>query len=138
VPVYYVPPVSPAPSPVVATNEVIPLNDGSGNYINVSTGAIVSASQVSQNLATMQLTTGSAASGQLIPANDGSGNYINPQTGAVIPGAAISQSAAAVPASAASVTSWLEQPSSLIPQIPNWGLVAAAAVGVAMLMGKRR
>ena len=55
--VYYTPPpISPTPAPIVATNEVIPLNDGSGNYINVSTGQIVPASAVSQNLATMQIT----------------------------------------------------------------------------------
>jgi hypothetical protein len=143
VPVYTVPPVSPQPSPVVATNEVIPLNDGSGNYINISTGAIVSPSQVSQNLATMQLTTASTliSTGQLIPATDGSGNYINPQTGAVIPGEAISQSSAAVPAAAVTATTdpfaWLEG-STLISGIPNWGIAAAAVVGAALLFGKHR
>jgi hypothetical protein len=55
VPVYVAPPVSPAPAPIVATNEVVPLNDGSGNYVNVSTGAIVSPSGVAQNPATGQL-----------------------------------------------------------------------------------
>jgi hypothetical protein len=103
VPVYTAPPVSPAPAPVVATNEVVPLNDGSGNYINVSTGQTVPASAVAQNLATMQLTA--------------------PSTGF-----------------AAGAMSWLEQPSSLFPSIPNWGLVAGAAAAAAMLMGgsKRR
>jgi len=40
------PPISPAPSPVVNTNALIPLGDGSGNYVNSSTGAIVPASQI--------------------------------------------------------------------------------------------
>jgi hypothetical protein len=143
VPIYTAPPVSPTPAPVVATNEVVPLNDGSGNYINISTGAIVPASSVTQNLATMQLTTASAVAGQLIPDPDGSGNYINPQTGAVIPGAALSQSAAATtttPAAAAVTVdpwTWLQQ-STLITGVPNWGLVAAAAVGASMLFGKHR
>jgi hypothetical protein len=138
IPVYTAPPVSPQPSPIVATNEVVPLNDGSGNYINISTGAIVTPSQVQQNLATMQLTTASAVAGQLIPSADGSGNFINPQTGAVIPAAAISQSAAATPLSTSGIMTWLQAPSAISPSIPNWGLVAAAAVGAAMLMGKRR
>jgi hypothetical protein len=142
VPVYTVPPVSPQPSPVVATNEVIPLNDGSGNYINISNGAIVSAATVSQNLATMQLTTASAVAGQLIPDPSSPGNYINPQTGAVIPGAALSQSAAATTTTPAAATTtdpwtWLQE-STLISGIPNWGLVAAAGVGLALMMGKRR
>jgi hypothetical protein len=51
------PPVSPTPAPIVATNEVVPLQDGSGNFVNVSTGAIVPASSVTQNPATGQLTT---------------------------------------------------------------------------------
>jgi len=140
VPVYTAPPVSPAPAPVVATNEVVPLNDGSGNYVNISTGAVVSPAQVSQNLATMQLTTASAVAGQLIP--QANGTYLNPLTGAVIPGAAIAQSAAAVPVSAplstAGIMTWLEAPSAISPSIPNWGLVAAAAVAASMLMGKRR
>lgn len=97
VPVYTAPPVSPAPAPTVATNEVIPLNDGSGNYLNVSTGQIIPASAVAQNLATMQLTAPSS-----------------------------------------SALNWLEQPSSFFPSIPNWGLLAAAAAGAALLMGKRR
>jgi hypothetical protein len=138
VPVYTAPPVSPAPAPTVATNEVVPLNDGSGNYVNISTGTIVTPSQVQQNLATMQLTTASAVTGQLIPAADGSGNFVNPQTGAVIPAAAISQSAAATPLSTGGIMTWLQAPSAISPSIPNWGLVAAAAVGAAMLMGKRR
>jgi hypothetical protein len=50
-------PISPTPAPIVATNEVIPLHDGSGNYVNLSTGAIVPASSVSQNPATGQLST---------------------------------------------------------------------------------
>jgi hypothetical protein len=139
VPVYTAPPVSPAPAPVVATNEVVPLNDGSGNFINISTGAIVSPAQVSQNLATMQLTTASAVAGQLIP--QANGTYLNPQTGAIIPGAAIAQSAAAVPVSTdptAGIMAWLEAPSAISPSIPNWGLVAAGAVAASMLMGKRR
>jgi hypothetical protein len=139
VPVYTAPPISPQPSPVVATNEVIPLNDGSGNYINISTGAIVTPAQVSQNLATMQLTTASAVTGQLVL--QANGTYLNPQTGAVIPAAAIAQSAAAVPASSlteAGIMTWLQAPSVISSSIPNWGLVAAAAVAAAMLMGKRR
>jgi hypothetical protein len=56
VPVYVAPPISPAPSPTVATNEVVPLNDGSGNYLNISTGQPVPASSVAQNPATGQLT----------------------------------------------------------------------------------
>jgi hypothetical protein len=100
IPVYTAPPVSPAPAPTVATNEVVPLNDGSGNYINLSTGQTIPASAVTQNLATMQLT--------------------------------------AAPGSSAGIMSWLEQPSAIYPSIPNWGLVAAAAVAASMLMGKRR
>jgi hypothetical protein len=99
IPVYTAPPVSPAPAPTVATNQVIPLNDGSGNYMNLSTGQIVPASAVAQNPATMQLTA--------------------PNTGFTAAGA----------------MTWLEQPSSLFPSIPNWGLVAAAAAAAAMLMG---
>lgn len=57
---YTPPPISPTPAPIVATNEVIPLNDGSGNYLNVSTGQIIPASAVTQNLATMQLTASTA------------------------------------------------------------------------------
>jgi hypothetical protein len=79
---------------------VVPLNDGSGNYINLSTGQIIPASAVTQNLATMQLT--------------------------------------AAPGSSAGIMNWLEQPSAIYPSIPNWGLVAAAAVAASMLMGKRR
>lgn len=139
IPVYTAPPVSPAPAPVVATNEAVPLNDGSGNYVNISTGAIVSPSQLSQNLATMQITTPSAVAGQLIP--QANGTYLNPQTGAIIPGAAIAQSAAAVPATAsptaAAAMAWLEAPSFISSAIPNWGLLAA--VGAAfLLMGKHR
>jgi hypothetical protein len=62
VPVVTAPPVSPTPAPIVATNEVVPLNDGSGNYVNVSTGAIVPASAVTQNPATGQLTASMASS----------------------------------------------------------------------------
>jgi hypothetical protein len=61
VPVATAPPVSPTPAPIVATNEVVPLNDGSGNYVNLSTGAIVPASSVVQNPATGQLTVASTA-----------------------------------------------------------------------------
>jgi hypothetical protein len=64
VPIASAPPISPAPAPVVATNEVVPLNDGSGNYLNISTGTIVPASSIAQNPATGQLTT-SAVSGAL-------------------------------------------------------------------------
>jgi hypothetical protein len=98
IPVYTAPPVSPTPAPVVNTNQVVPLNDGSGNYLNLSTGLIVPAASVQQNPATMQLT--------------------------------------ASPTSSA--LSWLEQPSSMFPSIPNWGLVAAAAVAASMLMGGKR
>jgi len=108
VPVYTAPPVSPAPSPVVNTNQVIPLNDGSGNYLNVSTGQIVPASSVAQNLATMQLTATPAAS------------------------------PAASADSTAGIMTWLQSPSAISSSIPNWGLVAAAAVAASMLMGKRR
>jgi hypothetical protein len=87
----------------VATNEVVPLNDGSGNYLNVSTGQVIPASAVAQNLATMQLTAAPSAG-----------------------------------FTAAGAMTWLEQPSSIFPSIPNWGLVAAAAVAASMLMGKRR
>jgi hypothetical protein len=62
VPVYTAPPVSPTPAPIVATNEVVPLNDGSGNYVNVSTGAVIPASAIAQNPATGQLTASSALS----------------------------------------------------------------------------
>jgi hypothetical protein len=103
IPVYTAPPVSPAPAPTVATNEVVPLNDGSGNYLNVSTGQVIPASAVAQNLATMQLTAAPSAG-----------------------------------FTAAGAMTWLEQPSSIFPSIPNWGLVAAAAVAASMLMGKRR
>jgi hypothetical protein len=103
VPVYTAPPVSPQPSPVVATNEVVPAADGSGNYVNLSTGQVIPASAVTQNLATMQLTAA-------------------PSTGLTEAG----------------IMSWLQAPSAISPSIPNWGLVAAAAVGAAMLMGKRR
>src|SRR5208282_1654868 len=102
VPVYTAPPVSPAPSPVVNTNQVIPLNDGSGNYLNVSTGQIVPASSVAQNLATMQLTATPAAS------------------------------PAASADSAAGIMTWLQSPSAISSSIPNWGLVAAAAVAASM------
>jgi hypothetical protein len=61
VPVVTAPPVSPTPAPIVATNEVVPLNDGSGNYVNISTGAIVPASSIVQNPATGQLTVASTA-----------------------------------------------------------------------------
>lgn len=105
IPVYTAPPVSPAPAPTVATNEVVPLNDGSGNYVNVSTGAIVTPAQVSQNLATMQLVAAAPAASSLTEAG---------------------------------IMTWLEAPSSFFPSIPNWGLVAGAAVAAAMLMGKRR
>lgn len=138
VPVYTAPPVSPAPAPTVATNEVVPLNDGSGNYVNISTGATVSPSQVSQNLATMQLTTGSAVAGQLVL--QANGTYLNPLTGAVIPADAISQSAA--PAASgfteAGIMTWLQAPSAISASIPNWGLVAAAGAAAFLLMGKRR
>jgi len=103
IPVYTAPPVSPAPAPTVATNEVVPLNDGSGNYINLSTGQTIPASAVTQNLATMQLTAA-------------------PSTGLTEAG----------------IMSWLQSPSAISPSIPNWGLVAAAAVAASMLMGKRR
>jgi hypothetical protein len=48
------PPVSPQPSPVVNTNQAVPLNDGSGNYLNVSTGQILPAADITQNPATGQ------------------------------------------------------------------------------------
>jgi hypothetical protein len=59
--VHTVQPISPTPAPIVATNEVLPLNDGSGNYINISTGAIVPASSVLQNPATGQITTSASS-----------------------------------------------------------------------------
>jgi hypothetical protein len=46
------PPISPAPAPVVASPAVVPSRDGSGNYIRVSDGSSVSASDVYQNPAT--------------------------------------------------------------------------------------
>lgn len=95
IPVFTAPPVSPAPAPVVNTNQMIPVNDGSGNYLNVSTGQIVPASAVTQNLATMQFT-------------------------------------------AAGAMSWLEQPSSIFPSIPNWGLLAGAALAASLLFGSKR
>jgi hypothetical protein len=49
------PPISPRPSPVVRTREVIPHPDHSGHYLDVSTGDTVSASDVEQNPATGQL-----------------------------------------------------------------------------------
>jgi hypothetical protein len=103
IPVYTVPPVSPTPGPIVATNEVVPLNDGSGNYINVSTGQVIPASQVTQNPATGQLIAGPAAAGF----------------------------------SMAGALTWLEQPSSFFPSIPNWGLVAGAVAAAALLMGRK-
>jgi len=136
VPVYTAPPISPTPSPTVATNEVIPLNDGSGNYINISTGAIVPGSSVTQNLATMQLTTASAVQGQLIPLNDGSGNYLNPQTNAIIPGAAISQSAAALPGAVATAgaSNFFSQ-STIFPGIPDVAVYAGGALLAFALFG---
>lgn len=53
-PVYVAPPVSPAPAPTVATNQVVPSADGTG-YVNLSTGVVIPASQVQQNPATGQL-----------------------------------------------------------------------------------
>jgi hypothetical protein len=103
IPVYVAPPISPAPSPIVATNQVIPLNDGSGNYLNLSNGQTVPASAVMQNPATGQLSVAPSTS-----------------------------------PSFSSALSWLEQPSSLFPSIPNWGLVAGAAAAAAMLMGGKR
>lgn len=49
------PPVSPAPAPTVASPAVVPANDGSGNYIRVSDGSVLSPSQVYENPATGQL-----------------------------------------------------------------------------------
>lgn len=63
VPVYVAPPVSPAPAPTVATNQVVPLNDGSGNYLNLSNGTIIPASAVVANPATGQLTAPPATAG---------------------------------------------------------------------------
>lgn len=137
------PPVSPTPAPIVATNEVVPLNDGSGNYLNISTGATVPASTVQQNPATMQLTTSATAFSQLVALNDGSGNYINPQTGVIIPGSALNATAAntLAPASTTSFVdtaeTWLEG-STLISGVPNWGIALAAAVGLALIFRKKR
>lgn len=61
VPVSVAPPISPTPGPIVATNQVVPANDGSGNYINLSTGTYVPASAVIQNPATGQLSVSPAA-----------------------------------------------------------------------------
>jgi len=47
-------PISPAPAPVVASPVVVPANDGSGNFIRVSDGSTVPASDVYQNPATGQ------------------------------------------------------------------------------------
>jgi hypothetical protein len=105
IPVAVAPPVSPTPAPIVATNQVVPLNDGSGNYLNLSTGTVVPASSVTQNPATGQLIATTAVAGSGVVAN---------------------------------AMSWLEQPSSLWAAIPNWGLVAGAAVLASMLLkGKR-
>lgn len=60
VPVVTTPPISPAPAPVVSTNQVVPLNDGSGNWLNLSTGTIVPASAVVQNPATGQMSAPSS------------------------------------------------------------------------------
>lgn len=49
------PPVSPAPAPVVASPAVVPANDGSGNYVRVSDGSVLTPSQVYENPATGQL-----------------------------------------------------------------------------------
>jgi len=140
-------PVSPTPAPIVATNQVVPLNDGSGNYVNLSTGATVTPSQVTQNPYTMQLVSTATAAAELVPASDGSGNYVNPQTGAVIPAAAINATAAntlatTTAASTASSTwndavTWLEG-STLISGIPNWGIALAAGAALMLLMRKRR
>jgi hypothetical protein len=65
VPVVTAPPVSPAPAPTVPTNEVVPLNDGSGNYVNVSTGQVIPRSAIVQNPATGQLTAPSSFSSAL-------------------------------------------------------------------------
>jgi hypothetical protein len=61
VPVVTAPPISPRPSPTVATNEVIPMNDGSGNWVNVSTGQVIPGSAVAQNPATGQVTAPAGA-----------------------------------------------------------------------------
>ena len=45
----------------MATNEVIPMNDGSGRWINVSTGQVIPASAVAQNPATGQVTAPAVA-----------------------------------------------------------------------------
>lgn len=63
VPVSVAPPISPTPGPIVATNQVVPANDGSGNYINLSTGTYVPPSSVIQNPATGQLTASPMAAG---------------------------------------------------------------------------
>jgi len=102
IPVYVAPPVSPAPAPTVATNEVVPLNDGSGNYLNVSTGQTVPASSVMQNPATGQLSVSPTA-----------------------------------PSSFSSALSWLEQ-NTIWSAVPNWGVLAAAAVGASLLLRKHR
>ncbi len=56
VPVHVEPPISPRPAPVIATREVLPLHDGSGNFFHIATGETVSASDVEQNPATGQFT----------------------------------------------------------------------------------
>lgn len=95
IPVAVVPPVSPTPAPIVATNEVVPSADGTG-YVNLSTGVVVPASQVMQNPATGQLVA--QASGALT-----------------------------------SIETWMTQPSSFFPSIPNWGLLAGAAAALMLL-----
>jgi hypothetical protein len=45
---------SAAPSPSVYSNVVMPLNDGSGNFVSVATGAIIPGSQVTLNPLTQQ------------------------------------------------------------------------------------
>ncbi len=102
IPVFVAPPVSPAPAPTVPTNEVVPLNDGSGNYLNVSTGTIVPASSVIKNPATGQISVSPAAA-----------------------------------SSFSSALSWLEQ-NTIWSAVPNWGVLAAAAVGASLLLRKHR
>lgn len=85
------------------------------------------------------------ATNEVVPLNDGSGNYLNLSTGQTVPASAVAQNLATMQLTApstgltaAGAMTWLEQPSSIFPSIPNWGLVAAAAVAASMLMGKRR
>lgn len=80
------------------------------------------------------------ATNEVVPLNDGSGNYLNVSTGQIVSASGVVQNPATgqlsvTPSTSSSTLSWLEQPSSMFPSIPNWGLVAGAAAAAALLLG---